>query len=133
MEFIFYNTNPKDVFVEDCVIRALSLFLSLTWDEVYICLCEKGFELKDLPSSNRVWGSFLDDFGYIRNILPNKCPPCYTVKEFCRDFPLGTYLIGTGDHVLVIIDGNYYDTWDSGDLTPIYYWKKDLDKENGNE
>lgn len=133
MEFIFYNSNPKDIHVEDCVIRGLSLFLDLTWNEIYIFLCEKGFEMKDLPSSNAVWGSFLEDNGYKRTIIPNTCPVCYTVKQFCEDFPLGKYLLGTGDHVLVVIDGNYYDTWDSGDLTPIYYWKKDINEENVNE
>ena len=133
MEFIFYNSNPKDIHVEDCVIRGLSLFLDQTWNEIYIFLCEKGYELKDLPSSNIVWGSFLEDLGYKRNILPNTCPVCYTVKQFCKDFPLGKYLLGTGDHILVVIDGNYYDTWDSGDLTPIYYWEKDMNEGNVNE
>ena len=27
-------------------------------------------------------------------------------------------------HVVAVIDGNYYDTWDSGDKIPIYYWYK---------
>ncbi len=56
--------------------------------------------------------------------VPDTCPHCYTIRDFAYDHPFGTYLVGTGKHVVTIIDGNYYDTWDSGGEIPIYYWKK---------
>jgi hypothetical protein len=49
---------------------------------------------------------------------------CYTIKEFCKDHPIGDYLLGTGSHVVAVLDGNYYDTWDSGSEVPIYYFKR---------
>ena len=58
--------------------------------------------------------------------MPNMCPPCYTVKDFCKDHPVGTYILATGSHVVTVVDGNYYDTWDSGTEVPIYYWKKEI-------
>jgi hypothetical protein len=36
------------------------------------------------------------------------------VKEFCYDNPKGSFLVGTGTHVVAVIDGDYYDAWDSG-------------------
>ena len=80
--------------------------------------------MHDMPSSNAVWGSFLQKNGYVRKIIPNMCPECYTVIQFCIDNPHGKFLLATGTHVIAVIDGNYYDTWDSGDEIPIYYWRK---------
>lgn len=79
----------------------------------------------DMPSSNAVWGAYLKSRGFKRYIIPNECPDCYTVKDFCKDHPKGHYILGTGTHVIAIIDGFYYDTWDSGELIPIFYWKKE--------
>ena len=80
--------------------------------------------MHDMPSSNAVWGSFLQKIGYVRKIIPNTCPECYTVKEFCMDNSRGKFLLATGTHVIAVINGNYYDTWDSGNEIPIYYWRK---------
>lgn len=39
-------------------------------------------------------------------------------------YPRGTYVIGTGTHAVCVIDGNYYDAWDSGEETPTYFYRK---------
>lgn len=122
--FIKHNTNPKGQYVGDCVIRAISNILDRPWGKVYVELCAYGYEMCDMPSSNHVWGSFLLDTGFKRYILPNECPNCYTVRDFCKDYPEGNYILATGSHVIAVRDGNYYDTWDSGDEIPIYYWKE---------
>jgi len=62
---------------------------------------------------------------YIRTQIPNTCPDCYTVKDFCTDNPQGRYIVATQSHVVAIIDGDYYDTWDSGTEPIIYFWKKE--------
>ena len=120
--FIFYNPNPTKILVGDCVIRALSKLLDEDWESVFIKLCAKALSMHDMPSANRVWEKLLLDKGFERLIIPNTCPDCYTVKDFCEDNPTGSYLLATGEHVVTVENGNYYDTWDSGDETPIYYW-----------
>lgn len=125
MSFILTNPNPKNNLTGDCVIRAISLVDEKTWDDTFIELMVKSFEMKDIPSANNVWGSYLHDIGYRRGIIPNTCPDCYRVKDFIEDYPTGTYILATGTHVIAVKDGNYYDTWDSGDEVPIYYWKKE--------
>jgi hypothetical protein len=67
-----------------------------------------------MPSSNAVWAAYLRSRGYRQYSLPRNCPDCYTVKEFCYDNPKGSFLVGTGTHVVAVIDGDYYDAWDSG-------------------
>lgn len=122
MAYIHFNPNPMNKYVGDCTIRAISLLTNKKWDETYSILCSYGFHECDMPSSNAVWGKYLSDLGYQRRIIPNHCPYCYTVKEFCQDHPLGTFLLGTGSHVVTVIDGDYYDAWNSGDQVPIEYW-----------
>lgn len=78
----------------------------------------------------RFGGAYLRKIGYKRKLIPNACPDCYTVKDFCVDNPHGKYLLATGSHVIAVIDGDYYDTWDSGNEIPIYYYVKE-EKENG--
>ena len=80
-----------------------------------------------MPDSNRVWMAYLKEIGYAITLLPNNCPNCYSITDFCKDNPKGTYLLATGSHLVAVIDGNYYDTWDSGNEIPIYYFVK---KEN---
>ena len=123
--YIFYNPNPKGIRVGDCVIRGLTKILDSNWDDIYTEVLVKGFELKDMPSSNNVWGAYLRSRGFKRITIPNTCPDCYTVRQFCDDHRFGRYLLATGEHVVAVEDGDYYDAWDSGDEIPIYYWRKE--------
>lgn len=109
----------------DCSVRAISKALGLGWDEAYIKTTIAGLNMCDMPSSNSVWGAVLRKEGYRRKNLPDTCPDCYTVEDFCEDHPQGTYVIGTGTHVVTAIDGDYFDAWDSGKEIPTYYWEKE--------
>jgi hypothetical protein len=75
-----------------------------------------------MPNSDSVWGAVLREEGFKRYIIPNSCPDCYTVKDFCIDHPRGTYVLGTGGHVVTVVNGDYFDSWDSGEEVPIFYW-----------
>lgn len=124
MSFIPTNPNPKNARVGDCVVRAIAIATNKSWEEVYTRLSVYGFQMCDMPSSNAVWGKYLKDLGYERGIVPDTCPDdCYTVANFCRDNPSGIFILGTGEHVVAVSDGDYYDTWDSGNEVPIYFWR----------
>ena len=55
--------------------------------------------------------------------MPNTCPDCYTVDDFCHEHQTGKYLLALFEHVVAVVDGYYYDTWDSGRKVVLYYWK----------
>lgn len=117
------NPNPCRAEEPDCVVRAISIALGKTWDEVHWDLCELSHEMCTMPSVNWLWGMYLKQHGYRQFMLPESCPSCVSVKAFCRMFPVGRYVIGTGSHAVAVIDGNYCDAWDSGDEIPSYFWK----------
>ena len=123
--YIDYNANPIGNRVGDCTIRAISLALGQDWELTYSGIAVEGYKLCDMPSANHVWGgAYLRSKGFKRNIIPDECPDCYTVEDFCADHPKGTYILALASHVVAVIDGNHYDTWDSGREIPIYYWQK---------
>lgn len=123
--FIEYNPNPKHRITDDCTIRAIAKITGQNWDDTYIGLCVQGFEDKALPNTNFVWSQYLADRGFKQCNLPDYCPYCYTVKDFCKDHQDGTFLLYVGSHVIAVVDGNYYDTWDSGDEVPLALWTKE--------
>lgn len=120
-----YNPNPRGKSVGDCTIRALTKALDKDWNEAYMTLVIEGLCMCDMPSSNAVWGNVLKAAGFKRYILPDTCPDCYTIRQFCDDYPQGVYVVGTGSHVVCVKDGCYYDSWDSGDETPVYYFYRE--------
>lgn len=123
--FVEYNSNPDGAIVGDCVVRAIAKLMDIDWEYAYAGVVSQGYSMRDMPSSNAVWGAYLKRNGYKRHTLPDTCPDCYTVKDFCRDYPTGKYLLATGTHVVTVVDGDYYDTWDSGNETPLYYYEKE--------
>lgn len=122
--WVRYNANPDGRNVGDCTIRAISLALGQSWEQTYVELALEGFMMGDMPSANHVWGAYLRRNGFQRRILPDTCPDCYTVADFAQDHPSGTYLLALDGHVVCLIDGDWYDTWDSGGKIPLYYWTR---------
>lgn len=122
-----YNPNPFRRSTSDCVVRAITKLMDLDWDTVFLRLSLMAYAKKDNLEKNHVWGDFLTLNGYRKFFIPNMCPDCYTVIDFCNDHPIGRYLLridGLKDgHVVAVVDGDYYDTWDSGDEVVEYYYK----------
>lgn len=120
--FIEYNPNPCARRVGDCAVRAVAKALKIDWETAYLAIMMNGFYMCDMPSSDAVWGATLRQNGFTRKVIPNTCPECYTAKDFCRDHPVGTYVLGFGGHTATVKDGDLFDSWDSSDEIPQFYW-----------
>lgn len=123
--FIEYNPNPVSARVGDCTVRALTKALDASWEDAYLLLCAAGFQMGDMPSSDLTWGATLRQHGFKRYMIPNTCPDCYTVRDFCRDHPTGAYVLKSEGHVATVVDGDLYDSWNSEEKIPFYYWTKE--------
>ena len=120
-----FNNNPVNRNVGDCSVRAVSVALGIDWETAFALITQNAFQMGDMPSSNAVWGSVLRQHGFKRSVIPNSCPDCYTVGQFADDHPKGVYVVGTGNHVVTVKDGEIWDSWDSSKEIPIYFWRND--------
>ena len=126
MSYTYYNPNPTGRSVGDCAVRALSKALDQTWEETYAGLAREGFIRGDLPNADSVWGPYLKARGFTRHFIPDDGLGAYTVSDFADDNPNGTFILSMpGRHVLAVVDGVLYDSWDSGGEIPVYYWTKE--------
>ena len=125
MAYVHYNPNPSKRNTVDCTIRAICKALDQDWHTTYIGLALEGYLRDDMPEANHVWGAYLRRNGFARRIIPDTRPECYTVSDFATDNPIGTYVLGLSSHVVTIVNGDWYDSWDSGQEIPIYYLEED--------
>ena len=123
----YYNPNPVTDRGADCAIRAIAKALDISWEEAYAKLAANGFAMGDVMNANHVIGSVLRQNGFVRGNLPESCPDCYTAEDFCRDNPKGLFVLGFGDHIVTVVNGTIYDTWDSSGKVPIYFWMRKED------
>lgn len=122
MAYIEYNPNPRLLNTGDCVIRAICKALEMDWEKVYMDLTLKGLQLAMWGDTNAVWEAYLKEHGFVQQVLPSTCPDCYTIADFAAAHKDGTYIVATGTHVVAIKNGDYFDTYDSGNQIVSYYF-----------
>lgn len=128
--YVYYQPNKKDIKdqVGDCQVRALSKALNLSWVEAFdltIPLCRElqTYTIFDgcLEKTKESMRKLGFDYHGISNKRGSKRP---TVDEFTKDHPNGTYICKVANHVVAVVDGKYYDTWDSGWRSMYGYYEK---------
>lgn len=123
----YYQPNKKDLKDKcgDCVIRALTKVMNKEWLEIFEDLIPYARELQCMPNEKQCYERYLKDNGFeyhgISNKKGSKRP---TVKSFAKEHKTGIYYLNVANHCVAIIDGTYYDTWDSGDCCLYGYLKK---------
>lgn len=119
-----YNPNPIGLNVGDCTVRAICAATGLDWNTVHKALCDLSGDMADMPSADRVWWALLEQFGFSRKRMIDRCPDCYTVEQFAFDHPRGIYILGPHEHAVCIYNGDWLDSWDSGKTVPTYYFRR---------
>lgn len=128
--FVYYQPNDKDLKDQygDCTIRALTKALGCTWIEAFdamipYCREYQCSNIFALPST--IERKILDEMGFeytgISNKRGSRRP---TVDSFARDHKQGTYICNVANHEVAVVDGKYYDTWDSGEKSMYGYYTK---------
>ena len=117
MDFEYYNANPYNRHISDCVIRSLSVLTNRTWNQVYD-------ELTDLAGDvglmfDRV--EFVED--YLDNRYPRECHSSITVGEFAKEHPYGKYAVTMPNHITAVINGKIIDTFNPKNRIMRCAWK----------
>lgn len=126
--FKYYQPNKKDIENEygDCVIRALTKATGKDWLTVFEELIPYARECQAMLNSKVVYGKYLEDNGFkwvgIKVKKGYKKP---TPQTFYRECPKGTYILRLSHHVVTVVDGYFYDTWDSGNKSVYGYWTRE--------
>lgn len=123
----YYQPNKKDLKDDygDCVVRALTKAIGKEWLEVFEDLLPYARELQCMPNNKPCYEKYILDKGFeyvgISNKKGTKRP---TVQSFSKDHKEGTYILRVANHIVTVVDGYFYDTWDSGDCSLYGYWVK---------
>lgn len=121
--YIYHNANPIGRNTNDCVIRAISKALDTKWEYAKALVDACSMELYQSEDSDMVWFKILADRGF--EMMPVFCKnKSCTLDDFCNIHKRGTYVVKLPNHVVCVVDGRFYDSFDSGSETTLYCWKK---------
>lgn len=114
----YYNANANGNYVNDCVIRSISVAENKSWGDTYD-------ELSRIAKKN---GILLDDVNFVEPLLDsryNRVKTFYkeTIQDFLEMHPKGTYLITMPNHITVLRNGTIYDTFDCRDRVLRDVWE----------
>jgi hypothetical protein len=118
--WVSYNPNPKSRNIGDCTLRAYCAAFGIDWD--------KAFDIASkIAKANSSMIQYMfpkimeDHFGCEKDPDYNKkgrkaqTKDRITVNEFAMTHPYGTYVLGVRQHAVTVKNGEYWDSWDSGD------------------
>ena len=128
----YHNANPKGRITADCVIRAISTALNQDYNETLNELCQLQMETGYMLNDKKCYEKYLDMKGWIKCKQPRKIDGTkYTGHEFCssgiiKKLQLGKRIVAHigGHHLVAIIDGRVWDTWNSTGGCIGNYWIK---------
>lgn len=117
--FVYYNANPNQQQIGDCVIRAISLALNLDYFEVVTLLYNNSnFFNCDMLVRECYEKLLEDDFG-LERIKPKTYK---TVEEVANEFSDNVLLIRIKGHLTCAMYGRIYDIWDCSDEAVDCFW-----------
>lgn len=125
----YYQPNKMDLKDQygDCVIRALTKAMDLEWLEVFDQMQPLSRELQVPFNCKPCYEKYITSksFSYVgvSNKKGSKRP---TVKQFANQHREGVYILRVAHHLVTVVDGIYYDTWDSGHKSLYGYWIKEV-------
>lgn len=116
--YIYYNRNPEHLTLPDCVTRAISTALNITYEEVVEMLLQNGEFYSCDTLCVACYEKLLDyDFKLPHYISNNK-----SAVEVAKDFPDDILLLRMNGHLSCSIYGNIYDIFDCGDEIVTDFW-----------
>ncbi len=116
--FVYHNAHPKNLFVDDCVKRAISVTTGIDYMDV-----QRGLNAhKRVTGAKKFYSkgnprSYVENvLGFKRVVLPKRGDGSrMTANEFCREHLKGRYIISMSGHWSAVINGTIIDTWDCGE------------------
>ena len=123
--FHFFNVNPHKRLGGDCVVRAICVFLDISWEQCVREMTELGIKKGVLLNDKSCINYYLESKGYKKMPMPRKDDNTrYTAKEFCQELADSSkkYILSLAGHETVVVNGKVNDIWDCTDSSVGNYW-----------
>lgn len=113
----FYNVNPLNKKLPDCVCRAISLATRTDYNMVMDMLLDNGvcYDCDELTID--CYSKMISEIGYQEVDAENK-----KVSDICSEFTDNIVLIRIEGHLTCSVNGTCYDIWDCTDREADKYW-----------
>ena len=140
--FHYHNSNPKGKVTTDCVVRAVTTVLNQPYEQTLREMAEMTIKTGYMLNENKGIDAYMKSKGWTKCKQPKKYDGTkYTGREFCRTLTHPTYSeelqlteksfeihrvlakIG-GHHIVAIMSGQIWDTWNSADGSIGIVWVK---------
>lgn len=113
-----FNPNPKGKNIGDCTLRAYCAAFNISWEEAFDIASEIAKENGSLVQyvADKVLTEHFEckmDDKYNKKVVKPK--ERITVGEFATTHPYGVYVLLMRNHAVTLRNGEYWDSWDSGD------------------
>ena len=126
MKYIKYNNNPKNRKTADCVVRAISLALDKSWEDVYLSMVNFGLKQGLVFNDKRNVKKYLEKYVYLKTEpMPRRNDNTrYTLEEFADELAQTnkTYIVSVAKHLTVVKNKKLFDTWDCSKKSVGNYW-----------
>lgn len=113
-----FNPNPKERNIGDCTLRSYCAAFGISWDQAFDIASRVAKENASMIQyvADKV---LTEEFNCIIDEKYNKksvkSKDRIKVNEFALSHPYGTYILHVPKHQVTVINGEYWDSWDSGD------------------
>ena len=113
-----YNPNPKSRNIGDCTLRSYCAAFGITWEQAFDIasnVAKKNSSMIQYVSDKVLTEEFKCTVDENYNKKKVKSKDRITVNNFAMTHPYGTYILHVRTHQVTVKDGEYWDSWDSGD------------------
>ena len=117
------TTFPSKKKRGDCVVRAITIALGKSYEEVFNGLCDLAKETGFFPSHEETWSLYLKNNGWIKNKPQNFDGNLKRLEKFnSRGI---TAIVKTRLHLVCVSEGKIFDTVDCKYSCANSYWTKE--------
>lgn len=103
------SKRPKQK--NDCTVRALATAASMQYDDAYNALKSRGRKASAGFHFPKKPGDEVNGFTFKWKPFPAVAGQNrMNVKDFCRQYPSGTFVLRVSKHVFTVVNGTAYDT-----------------------
>ena len=121
----FYQTEGARIcktFKDDCVIRSISVALREDYKKVFEDLMKLGLEIGAYPNHDKVWVTYLESKGYVKNKPPRDAKG-KLIKLRDWNYKGRAVVINSG-HLTAVDGGTVIDSWACRYSPVNSYWAK---------